>query len=190
MGCRASRWMRGIAAAIIMAGATGAAAQGAGSQVAAAAAGATPGGTIVSPGARANFVISRTIGLGRLDISSLTGGMVHDGDAPRVSATSDGDATATESSDAGDAGDTTEAETAALIETTIEAIQQTTTIETQTIDTTFAAIEPDPVSPPSDDSPTAGNNGVGGGVGGGQENNRGVGGGVGGGKTGNRGGKE
>lgn len=178
--------MRGVAAAIIMAGATGAAAQGAGSQVAAAAPGAAPGGTSVSPGARANFVISRTIGLGRLDISSLTGGMVHDGDAPRVSATSDGDATATESSDA---GDTTEADTAALIETTIEAIQQTTTIETQTIDTTFAAIEPDPVSPPSDDSPTAGNNGVGGGVGGGQENNRGVGGGVGGGKTGNRGGE-
>ncbi len=114
MGCRASRWMGGVAAAIIMAGATGAAAQtaGAGSQVAAAATGAAPGGTIVSTGARANFVISRTIGLGRLDISSLTGGMVHDGDAPRVSTTSDGDATATESSDAGDAG---EAETTAII---------------------------------------------------------------------------
>ncbi len=180
--------MSGVAAAIILAGATGAAAQtaGVGSQMAAAAPGGTIVSTGVSTGARANFVISRTIGLGRLDISSLTGGMVRDGDAPRVSTASDGDATATESSAA---GDTSEAETTAVIETTIEAIQQTTTTETQTFDATVAAIEPDPVSPPSDDSPTAGNNGVGGGVGGGQENNRGVGGGVGGGKTDNRGGK-
>lgn len=177
MGCRAS----GVAAAIILGWATGAAAQtaGVGGQVAAAPA---PGGTIVSTGARPNFVISRAIGLGRLDISSLTGGMVRDGDAPRVSTTSDGDATATESGDAGDAGDTTEVESA------VEAIQQTNT--TETFDSTVAVIEPDPVSPPSDDSPTEGNNGVGGGVGGGQDNNRGVGGGVGGGKTGNRGGNK
>lgn len=179
MGCRAS----GVAAAIILGWATGAAAQtaGVGGQVAAAPA---PGGTIVSTGARPNFVISRAIGLGRLDISSLTGGMVRDGDAPRVSTTSDGDATATESGDAGDAGDTTEVESA------VEAIQQTNTTETQTFDTTVAVIEPDPVSPPSDDSPTEGNNGVGGGVGGGRDNNRGVGGGAGGGNTGNRGGKK
>ncbi len=173
--------MSSVAAAIIVVGATGAAAQtaGAGGQVAAAA----PGGTIVSTGvstdvstgARANFVISRTIGLGRLDISSLTGGLVRDGDAPRGSTTSDGEATATESSDA---GDTTE------VEATFEDIEQATTTETQTFEATVAVIGPDPVSSPSDDSPTAGNNGVGGGVGGGRENNRGIG------KTGNRGGKK
>ena len=124
---------RGLAlylATAIMAGAAGATAQT-----------VDVGGRPAAAGAR--FVISRTIGLGRLKISSLTGGLVRNAVAPKAAtgggggqaqtATATDSTETTETTETADADATAEFETAELIESSIETIQQTTiTIDTQT----------------------------------------------------------
>ncbi len=134
----------------------------------------------------AAFVISQTIGLGTLDVSTLTGGLVQNIDAPKAAAAGGGATQTAPVTDGAESdAEAAETETTALIEASIETIGQTTAIETN-IETDIATNDPvvsDDVGSNDDSS----NNGVGGGVGGGKENNRGVGGGVGGGKENNRG---
>lgn len=174
----------GMAAAALMA--SGAAAQtlGVGGQLAANPAPSAVPATLPASAAPVSFVISTTIGLGKLNISALTGGLVQDAGGPSVGATGGTAEAGTETS--GEATDTeaaAETEVATLIESSIQAIQQTVTRDTTITETTVVAVEPT-----SDTGKS--NNGVGEGVGGGRENNRGVGNGEGGGKENNRGGKK
>ena len=141
LGMTENRWKSGILAIsalfMFMAGATETAAQtrAAGNQVAVAATGtgtpanvdpASSAGTFVVVGAQPKFVISTALGLGRLDISSLTGGLVRDADAPTAKR-SGGRKTRIKTATSGRATDTetASARTATLIETSIRIIQQT-----------------------------------------------------------------
>ncbi len=147
-------WKSGIAAitALFMAGAAETAAQtsGAGDQVATVVSNpgspanvgpASPAGTNVSAAARPAFFIFTTIGLGKLDISKLTSGLVRDADAPGVTSSSGKEA----GTETAAFGETTDTEIAAMIESIIETSQKTT----------VAAVGS--VSTPSDDSSSSGN---------------------------------